>query len=285
MRSRWQVSCQTINARFDTQNVKDKAVFYKAINIMGLTSSSLTLPAQRSASASRLSVKRNPRRAVGHLSAVVKKVKSVLKSGTEVYLCNRSARYAHRIRSIRVASFGGFLRVKTDFRARIFQPQKKKRKELTVKSQVYGTRWQGLSARYDRVLCSWKTVLPLFSGDLGKSCTIFPRWGSMRNGVLSERIAEVLRIKENVFGFWLGTPLASDAWRMRFRPKALIESEFGVNRSCLPRKMLVLFGRTVTPELSSWLMGFPERWTSLEPLETPRFHAWRQQHSGFCIHV
>jgi hypothetical protein len=73
---------------------------------MGLTSSSLTLRAPRS-------MKRKPRRAVGHLSAVVKEVKSALKSGTGVYLRSRSASYAQRIRKIRVASFGDFLRVKT----------------------------------------------------------------------------------------------------------------------------------------------------------------------------
>ena len=82
---------------------------------MGLTSSSLTLPAPRSASASLLPMKRNPRRAVSPLSTVVKEVKSVLKSGIDVYLRNRSATYAHRIRKIRVASFGDFLRVKTDY--------------------------------------------------------------------------------------------------------------------------------------------------------------------------
>jgi len=75
---------------------------------MGLTSSSLTLRVRRS-------IKHKPRRAVTPLSAVVKEVKSALKSGSGVYLRSRSARYAHRIRKIRVASFGDFLRVKTDY--------------------------------------------------------------------------------------------------------------------------------------------------------------------------
>jgi len=58
-------------------------------------------------------MKRKPRRAVGHLSVVVKEVKSVLKSGTGVYLRSRSAPYAQRIYRVRVASFGSRLRVKT----------------------------------------------------------------------------------------------------------------------------------------------------------------------------
>ena len=80
---------------------------------MDLTSSILTLPAPRFASASLLSMKRNPRRAVSPLCVVVKEVKSALKSGTGVYLRSRSAPYAQRIYRVRVASFGDFLRVKT----------------------------------------------------------------------------------------------------------------------------------------------------------------------------
>ena len=73
---------------------------------MGLTSSSLTISVSRS-------MKSKPRRAVGLLPVVVKEVKSVLKSGTGVYLRSLSASYAQRIRKIRVASFGDFIRVKT----------------------------------------------------------------------------------------------------------------------------------------------------------------------------
>ena len=73
---------------------------------MGLTSSSLTLHVLRP-------TKRKPRRVVGHLSVVVKEIKSALKSGARVYLRSRSAPYAQRICCIRVASFGDYLRVKT----------------------------------------------------------------------------------------------------------------------------------------------------------------------------
>ncbi|MCL2120401.1 MAG: hypothetical protein FWH27_18460, partial [Planctomycetaceae bacterium] len=56
-----------------------------------------------------------PRRSDGHLPSVVKAVQSVLKSGTKIYLCSRSETYTHRIRQIRIASTGEFLRVKTAY--------------------------------------------------------------------------------------------------------------------------------------------------------------------------
>ena len=77
-------------------------------NIMDLNSTSLTIRVSRS-------MKRKPCRVVGHLSEVVKEIKSVLNSGRGVYLRSRSAPYAQRICRIRVASFGGFLRVKTAY--------------------------------------------------------------------------------------------------------------------------------------------------------------------------
>jgi hypothetical protein len=81
---------------------------------MELSLLSLPLPASRSVSLLP-ALKRNPCRTKAPLSSVVKEIKTVLKSGTGIYLCNPSASYAHRICSIRVASFGDFLRVKTDY--------------------------------------------------------------------------------------------------------------------------------------------------------------------------
>lgn len=38
-------------------------------------------------------------------------------------------------------------------------------------------------------------------------------------------------------------------------------------------------GGLLNPDWVEWLMGWPIGWTALKPLETDRFHEWRQQHS------
>jgi hypothetical protein len=38
----------------------------------------------------------------------------------------------------------------------------------------------------------------------------------------------------------------------------------------------------LNPTWVEWLMGWPIGWTALEPLETGKFHEWRQQHSICC---
>jgi len=38
-----------------------------------------------------------------------------------------------------------------------------------------------------------------------------------------------------------------------------------------------------SPQAQTWLMGWPEDWTELKPLETGKFQQWRQRHSlSFC---
>lgn len=40
-------------------------------------------------------------------------------------------------------------------------------------------------------------------------------------------------------------------------------------------------GGPLNPTWVEWLMGWPEEWTDLKPLETDKFRLWQQQHSGF----
>jgi hypothetical protein len=40
-------------------------------------------------------------------------------------------------------------------------------------------------------------------------------------------------------------------------------------------------GGPLNPDWCEWFMGFPIGWTASEPLETHKFHEWRQQH-GKC---
>lgn len=37
----------------------------------------------------------------------------------------------------------------------------------------------------------------------------------------------------------------------------------------------------MNPEFLEWLMGWPEGWTGLEPLETGKFLAWQRSHGAF----
>ena len=87
--------------------------------------------------------------------------------------------------------------------------QPEKAQESTASDPACGAKWRELSARYDRDTCSWKTHRSLWDEDLSACSLTLPRWGSMRDGVLSELMTLEHRISANDAGLW-PTPLASN---------------------------------------------------------------------------
>ena len=87
------------------------------------------------------------------------------------------------------------------FRARTFQ-QPARERELTANDPAYGGIWRELSVRYDRDSCSWRTHRSLWDEDLSACSLTLPKWGSMRDGVLSELLTLERPTAENDAGLW-----------------------------------------------------------------------------------
>ncbi len=85
-----------------------------------------------------------------------------------------------------------------------------KAQESTENDLACGGRWRELSVRYDRNTSSWKTHRCLWAEDLPASSLTLPRWGLMRDGVLSELATLERRIGEKESGLW-PTPQAMPA--------------------------------------------------------------------------
>ena len=81
--------------------------------------------------------------------------------------------------------------------------------ESTGSAADCGARWHELSVRYDPATSSWKTHRCLWDEDLPESSLTLPKWGSMRDGVLSERMTSALRTAGKDCGLW-PTPTASE---------------------------------------------------------------------------
>mgnify|MGYP000429162195 CR=1 FL=1 len=94
------------------------------------------------------------------------------------------------------------------FRARTFQPPEKAQ-ESTANAPACGDRWRELSVRYDRDSSSWRTHRSLWDEDLSACSLTLPKWGSMRDGVLSELQTLERPTAANDAGL-LPTPLASN---------------------------------------------------------------------------
>ena len=112
--------------------------------------------------------------------------------------------------------------------ARTFPPQVRAR-ESKEAAPVSGPKWRGSSVRWDHDSSSWKTV-PSSPGAVSTSFSgTWPRWGTMRAGVCSERVTPARPTSASGSGSWptpnkmdaLDGPLMCDPehWRKRAMQK------------------------------------------------------------------
>lgn len=82
-----------------------------------------------------------------------------------------------------------------------------------VKNPPSGLRCSGSFGRFDRVTSSWRTPIDLFGEDSTLCSKVWPKAGTMRNGVCYPREPLAPRIFENGAGCWVGTPTCRDTKR------------------------------------------------------------------------
>jgi hypothetical protein len=88
--------------------------------------------------------------------------------------------------------------------------QPEKARGSTAHAAGFGEKWRELSVRYDPDSFSWKTHRCLWDEDLSACSLTLPKWGLMRDGVLSERMTLVLHTAVTDAGLW-PTPQAMEA--------------------------------------------------------------------------
>ena len=74
--------------------------------------------------------------------------------------------------------------------------------DSTANAPGSGERWRELSVRYDLNSCSWRTHRSLWDEDLSACSLTLPKWGSMRDGVLSELLTLERPTAANDAGLW-----------------------------------------------------------------------------------
>ena len=188
-----------------------------------------------------------------------------------------------------------------DFHART-SAQQEKAQELKVNEVECGKKWQGSFAKYDPNMCMWKTPQCSFIEDSVWYLGIWPTWGSMRSGECWERQTLGLNTTEREFGLlpdnekFFHTPTTSQDGGSNSR-KALKKRKeaiwptpttgsgggnaggSGVRRTAKENGTYV--PSSINPNLQEWLMGWPQDWTEIKPLEMDKFHKWRLLHGSY----
>lgn len=155
------------------------------------------------------------------------------------------------------------------------------KKEVFPESAAdYGLSSQGYLMKYDQQSASWKTPQLLLFEDWTECLPALPNWGTMRNGALYPHQKPVSKMcGENAGGYW-GTIPSSTQW-MRLKKESLTKCKFEAWHRTIICKIMKLHNCYPTPLLCEKLMGFPDGWSDLEPLETLKFHKWLHSQKEF----
>jgi hypothetical protein len=147
---------------------------------------------------------------------------------------------------------------------------------LTEKEVECGERWQGLLAKLDPNTLLWKTPQCSLLEDSEQSLEIWPNWGTMRNGVCWEQPMLAQNTNAIEFGL-LPTPVTSDykgtSQNSKFQSRKIQYQAWDNGENCT-----TLYPNPLVYEA---LMGWPQGWTDLKPLEMDKSHCVQQQHGNY----
>lgn len=146
----------------------------------------------------------------------------------------------------------------------------------------YGVTWQESFARFDQNTCSWKTRQRSLLEDWESFSGIFPRWGMMQGGECWALDTLEPAISGTEFGFW-PTPQVSGRIQGKMRDVSIHKSNVIGGHQLHLTGLLSLIGisKERYPAISEWVMGWPDGWSDLKPLETDKFRRWLNLH-GSC---
>ena len=172
-------------------------------------------------------------------------------------------------------------------RARTSAPPEKAPASTEI-AAACGSTWPGSFTKYDQNLSMWKTRQCSLLEDSEEFLETFPKWGLMHGGECWALPTSEHLTYANVCGLW-PTPVKTDGFAVGWCETSINRKERGEKRpsgatigSGLKydrRTKKYLSNGYPNPMFTEWLMGWPSKWTDLQPLEMDKFREWQQQHS------
>jgi hypothetical protein len=166
-------------------------------------------------------------------------------------------------------------------------PQLAEVQDLRTSGRDSGEKWPASLAKYDPDTCSWRTHQFSLRGELELFSATWPRWGLMRGGECWGLDTPAHHTDAIDCGFW-PTPVKTDGFAVGWCETSIARKERGETRPSGARigsglkyyrkTERYLSGGYPNPMFTEWLMGWPIKWTDLQPLETGRYQAWLHSH-------
>ena len=139
----------------------------------------------------------------------------------------------------------------------------------------FGHTWPGSSEKSNPDTPSSKTHQCSLLEDSQPSSLTLTRWGSMRSGVVSERVPLVRHTNAKGSGSSLPTPSGCRSGKNHVAGRL---DEWGGSSN--PWRGTDI-GKTHTPAFEEWVMGWPVQWTELTQSATGKFQRWLLRHGVY----
>ena len=168
--------------------------------------------------------------------------------------------------------------------------------ELTAPEVDCVPKWPGSLARFDPVTRSWKTRQCLLFEDSTECLETLPRWGMTVRGECFPLPTLEHDTSAKDFGYW---PTPTKASILNFNPaKDRVTDSNRIMRPTGKDFAMTLttwatmnpsihcqLGGKLNPDWQDWLMGWPIKWTDLQPLAMDKFQSWLRVHSESLPHI
>ena len=133
-----------------------------------------------------------------------------------------------------------------------------------------GSIWPELSVKYCLDSHSWRTVNTLFPEVLPWSSVTLPRSGIAADGTCFMLPPWVPNMYDRDYSY-LPTPTCHNAK----------EGAYPAEYTRRTPTLATHAGGKINPEWQEHLMGWPQGWTDLKPVEMAKFQSWQQQHGKY----
>lgn len=175
--------------------------------------------------------------------------------------------------------------------------------DWTASAAASGEKWRVWFAKWSPTSCEWRTPQCSLLEDSEEFSQTWPRSGLMRDGTCYPLPTVAPTINANASGLLLPTLTVCGNYNKKCASKkagdglatalakmpTLVARDYrSPGRSRLERTgskagehLPNVVGGPLNPDWCEWFMGFPIGWTASRPLETHKYHEWRQQH-GPC---
>lgn len=170
-------------------------------------------------------------------------------------------------------------RFRSDFHAKTLVLETPLQSEFRAQEAVCGNMGPASFAKFDHRACSWRIRQLWLFEDLESSLATWPQWGMMRDGECWELETPAGCTNAIESGLLHIPTIGKNEMRSSSRKRWRGSKDFRGAKMSEGLRTCYSDPTYTHPSFAELIMGFPTRWTELQPSETPNIPRWLNSHT------